>query len=67
MRETKGPLGHLATKILIPFFRKERIKGRPACTCVVFCVMHHRPYRYNECVILYNSGHLRDRRQTEAE
>lgn len=61
MKETRGPLGRLATKILILSFRKEGTKVLPACTCVVLCVMHRRPYRYDECVILYNSGHLSDR------
>lgn len=61
MRETRGPLGRLATKTLILSFRKEETKVLPACTCVVLCVMHRRPYRYDERVILYNSGHLTDR------
>lgn len=30
------------------------------CTCVVLCVMHLRPHRYDECVILDNCGHLSD-------
>lgn len=61
MRQTRGPLGRLATKILILSFRKEGTKVLPACTCVFLCVMHQRPYRYDECVTLYNSGHLSDR------
>lgn len=61
MRETIGPLGRLATKIPILFFRKEGTKVLPARTCVVLCVTHRRPDRYDECVILYHSGHVSDR------